>query len=384
MVIKKYVVNDMQEAIENARRELGSDAVILSTKEVKKKGLKFLFSKPQYEVVVAYDAKGDIAINNQPGQPKKNPPSAKGPLGKKGGFNRSDSVLLSNDIALLDNKISNIDKTISSFINRMETNYNDKYASYSKEIRAIAGKLIENEVNEDTIYKLCDAMSQYVLKTNCDESEAINTVLAKFLGKENPIVTKKNGPTVVMFVGATGVGKTTTLSKLATEFKVKNNSDIAIITTDTYKIASAEQLKVYSDILNIPLSIVYSMDEFNTEFAKYQEKDLIFIDTGLCPDEDVYKDGIQDVVSIAKPDYLYLVVSANTTYKSCKKILNNYNYIKGFRYIITKMDEALSCGTVFNLKSLSNRPISYLTWGQVLTNDIKEYNWQDIVDILMG
>ena len=67
-----------------------------------------------------------------------------------------------------------------------------------------------------------------------------------------------------------------------------------------------------------------------------------------------------------------------------KKILNNYSYIKGLRYIITKMDEALSCGTVFNLKSISNRPVSYLTWGQVLTDDIKEYNWQDIVDILMG
>lgn len=384
MVIKKYVVNDMQEAVEKAKKELGSDAVILSTKEVKRKGLKFFFSKPLYEVVVAYDPKENIAINNQPSQPKKNSQSSKGSFNKKGVFNKSDSVLLSNDIALLDNKISSIDKTITSFISRMETNYNDKYASYSKEIRAIAGKLIENEVNEDTIYKLCDEMSQYVLKNNCDEDEAIRAVLSKFLGKVNPIVVKKNKPTVVMFVGTTGVGKTTTLSKLATEFKVKGNSEIAIITTDTYKIASAEQLKVYSNILNIPFSVVYSMDEFNTEFEKYKEKDLIFIDTGLCPDEEVYKEGIQEVISIAKPDYLYVVVSANTTYKSCKKILNNYSYIKGFKYIITKMDEALSCGTVFNLKSLSNRPISYLTWGQVLTDDIKEYNWEDIVDILMG
>ncbi|MCX7714805.1 MAG: flagellar biosynthesis protein FlhF [Clostridia bacterium] len=372
MILKRYIVNDIQDGIEKAKKELGSEAVILSTKQIKQRGIKGLFSKPKLEVLVAYDSKQEIAIDSA------NLPS------KKALEPKSKRMYSNTDMSDLENKISNIDNMLNTFLKRFDNNYSDKFASYSKDVRNFASKLLENEVKEEIVYKLADEISGLTKQENLEEAEAIKRVSEKFLGKEKAIVLKRNKPTVVLFLGITGVGKTTTLSKLATMFAVSKNKKVAIITTDTYKIASSEQLKVYSEILDVPLSIIYSTNEIDGEIQKYQDKDIIFIDTGKNPDESAYREGIREIISLANPDDIFMVLSAHTTYKSCVKILDSYNYVKNYKFIITKMDEAMSVGTIFNVRSLSNKPISYLTYGQVLTEDIQEYNPSRIVEELMG
>lgn len=373
MVLKRYIVNNMQEGIEKIKRELGSDAVILSSKEIKKKGIKGLFSKPKLEVVAAYDEKDRLEIKRTDTSMRRKT-TVRPPVQE----NTAPS-----DMSNIEDKISNIDNMLNVFLQRFDSNnYNDKFANYSKGVRAFASKLLENEVKDEIICKLCDKITKRVITENIDEADAVNSVISDYLGSSEPIKLNHSKPTVVMFLGTTGVGKTTTLSKLATMFTMQHDKDIAIITVDTYKIASSEQLKVYSQILNVPLSVAYSDQEVKEELEKYRDKDIVFIDTGKCPDEQEYRNNITQLIETAEPDDIYIVVSANTNYKFCAKILDDYSYVKDYKFTVTKMDEAMSCGTLFNLRSLSSKPFAYLTYGQVLTEDIREYSPEYILEKL--
>lgn len=369
MILKRYIVSDMQEGMEKIKKELGSEAVILSSKQIKKKGIKGWFSKPKLEVVAAYDDK-EISIHKSDAPPI----SAKRRTTVTTAANAYKRPEQQPAVSELESKITNIDNMLNTFLKRFDNNYNDKFANYSKGVRAFASTLLENEVKEDIVYKLCDEVCAAVKNGDIEEKEAIEKTVSDYLGDKSPVVLKKGAPTVIMFIGTTGVGKTTTLSKMATLFAMQQGKNIAIITTDTYKIASSEQLKIYSEILEVPLSVAHSNADIPGEMEKYKDKDIIFIDTGKCPDEQMYRKQICELIEMTKPDEIYLAVSASTNYRFCSKTLSDYSYVENYKFIITKTDEAMSLGTLFNLRSLSPKPIAYLTCGQILTEDIDEYS----------
>jgi flagellar biosynthesis protein FlhF len=381
MILKTYIVNDMQEGMELIKKELGIDAVILSTKEYKKKGIRGWFSKPKLEIVAAYDA------DDRPSMKQKR---KGGDLPKKtqqrqlpSRSNAQSGLYSDMEMSAIENKLSRLDNTLSNFMQRIENNYSDKFTAYPKEIRSFAGKLLDNDVREEIVYDLADRVEAKVKKKNMDVKDAIALVIKDYLGKPERIDTDKKDTSVILFLGTTGVGKTTTLSKITTDIVVNKHKKAAVMTTDIYKIASTEQLKVYSDILEVPFSVVYSNDELEENMEKFSDCDVIFIDTGKSPDEEEYKTQIKDIISKLKPDEIYLVISANTNYKSCVKTLSGYSYLKDYRIIITKMDEAVSSGIIFNIRSLTDKPFSYLTYGQILTEDIKDFDSTEILNDLM-
>lgn len=381
MVLKRYIVDNMQDGIEKIKRELGSEAVILSTKELKKKGFKKFFTKPKIEIVAAYDDKEEISIHGQD--------SAKIRKDLKKPVKREDDIIPKNhrssyDMGELEKRLAGIDSTLNTFMKRFDSNYSDRFANYSKTVRTLCNNMLENEVREDIVYKIADDITDEVRKNNLDENDAVNKVLKTFLGSEVRLNLKRGRPTVIMFVGNTGVGKTTTLLKLATKYAVTEKKEVAIITADTYKIASAEQVKTYSEILGVPLSVIYSGDELKTELEKYGEKDVIFIDTGKCPDMDEYKNVMCELIEVSNPDEVYIVMSAGTNYNSVRKTLEQYDYLKDYKFIITKMDEASSYGAIFNIKSLADNSISYLTDGQILTENIRAFKPDEVIDGLLG
>lgn len=383
MILKTYIVNDMQEGMEKIKKELGVDAVILSTKEYKKKGIRGWFSKPKLEIVAAYDADDRISINTSRREKRAAQTQETRPLPQRSRQASQSGLYSDMEISAIENKLSRLDSTLSSFMQRIENNYSDKFTAYSKEIRSFAGKLLDNDVREDIVYELADKVEELVKKNNRDVNEAIKEVVTNYLGEPQVIAENEKGPHIVMFLGTTGVGKTTTLSKITTDMVVNKHKKASVMTTDIYKIASTEQLKVYSDILEVPFSVIYSNDEIEENMQKFAESDLIFIDTGKSPDEEEYKNQIKEIISTVNPDEIYLVMSANTNYKSCVKTLANYSYVKDFRIIVTKMDEAVSSGMLFNIRSLTDKPFSYLTYGQILTEDIKTFDIKEILDDLV-
>ncbi|MCH5186385.1 MAG: hypothetical protein J1F64_09745 [Oscillospiraceae bacterium] len=208
MILRTYIVNDMQEGMEQIKRELGLDAVILSTKEYKKKGIKGWFSKPKLEIVAAYDPDDRISVKSRERR------SAQ-PVQRKTASQRNTNgsgISSELEISAIENRLSKLDNTLSSFMQRIENNYSDKFTAYPKEIRSFAGKLLDSDVREEIVYELADRIQEKVRKNNTDVNEAVEEVVKDYLGEPKPIDPDKKNQ-VILFLGTTGVGKTTTLSK---------------------------------------------------------------------------------------------------------------------------------------------------------------------------
>ena len=195
-------------------------------------------------------------------------------------------------------------------------------------------------------------------------------------------------PHVVFFIGPTGVGKTTTIAKIASKYKVDYEKKVAFITADTYRIAATEQLQVYANILDAPMSIVYSKEELNEAIEKYAEYDLVFVDTaGFSHKNEEQKEDIRNLIQGVDPEYtseVYLVLSATTKYRDLLDIVDTYRTISEFKLIFTKLDETSTYGNLLNIKLYSDAELSYTTNGQNVPDDIELFDTQKIVKQLLG
>ena len=195
-------------------------------------------------------------------------------------------------------------------------------------------------------------------------------------------------PKVVFFIGPTGVGKTTTIVKIASKYKVEMEKKVAFITADTYRIAATEQLKIYANILDAPMSIVYSVDDINNAIAQMLDYDLIFVDTaGFSHKNEEQKAEtkalLEGVDSVYEKE-VFLVVSATTKYNDLLDIVDMYKEISSFKLIFTKLDETSTFGNLLNIKLYSGAELSYATNGQNVPDDIEIFNTQKIVKQLLG
>jgi flagellar biosynthesis protein FlhF len=193
---------------------------------------------------------------------------------------------------------------------------------------------------------------------------------------------------VVFFIGPTGVGKTTTIAKIASRYKVEQDNRVALITADTYRIAATEQLRVYANILDVPMSVVYSSEELNDAIEKLQECDLIFVDTaGFSHRNETQREDIKNLIQNMDERWdkeVYLVLSATTKYKDLLEIVDIYREISDFKLIFTKLDETSAYGNLLNIKLYSGADLSYMTNGQNVPDDIELFNIQKIVKQILG
>ena len=200
-------------------------------------------------------------------------------------------------------------------------------------------------------------------------------ILADYLDKvvnfSNGIQLNRHGVRIVSLIGATGVGKTTTLAKIAARFVLEKGVKAALITADTYRISAVEQLKTYSDIIGLPLEIVYSPDELKVAIHKHKDKDLVLIDTaGRSQHNDYQMKELQDFLAVDGRIEKHLVMSATTKHRDAEEILEKFSVCKPDRVIFTKTDETSSVGLILNLLSKRDIAVSFLTNGQSVPDDI--------------
>ena len=200
-------------------------------------------------------------------------------------------------------------------------------------------------------------------------------ILADYLDKvvnfSEGIQLNRHGVRIVSLIGATGVGKTTTLAKIAARFVLEKGVKAALITADTYRISAVEQLKTYSDIIGLPLEIVYSPDELKVAIHKHKDKDLVLIDTaGRCQHNDYQMKELQDFLAVDGRIEKHLVMSATTKERDAEDILEKFSVCRPDRVIFTKTDETGSVGLILNLLSKREIAISFLTNGQSVPDDI--------------
>lgn len=205
-------------------------------------------------------------------------------------------------------------------------------------------------------------------------------VLTVSLGDPEPIkLIEEKKPHVAIFLGPTGVGKTTTLAKLAADFTFRQKK-VGLITADTYRIAAVEQLKTYAEILNLKVTVVYSPGEIKEAIESLKDNDLILIDTaGRSHKNKKHFDELKALVSAVEADETYLVMSSNISRIAVREILEYYAFIKNYKLLFTKLDESPAAGVILNARYMTGKALSYTTAGQSVPDDLDIANVRQLV-----
>lgn len=411
MIIKKFNAQTEKEAILMAKEELGPDAIVMNVKTIKPRGIFSIFKKSKVELTAAIDdnivEKKVEFTKHSTIEETKSSDFVKG-FAKSNNYSEDAQNAIEekiNNIAkLLEQQMTSVKEDVSSKtvdtlpsqrIKDIETV--DKTVSIDAEesvnidnkvVELIKEQLIDNEVLE----KYADSIIQEFASES--GSVPIDNILSKVyqkivlkLGEIKPLKAGESKPKIVFFVGNTGVGKTTTMAKLASKYMLDEKKSIAMVSVDTYRIAAIEQIKTYANILNAPMEVVYTPDEMKNAVEKHKNCDFIFVDTaGRSHRNDEQKKDLQEIIASVN-DYekeVYLVVSATVKYNDLKSISKTYEDMFPYKLIFTKLDETRGWGNILNLKLDTGKDLSYVTWGQNVPDDIGTVNPQIIAKKLLG
>ncbi len=193
------------------------------------------------------------------------------------------------------------------------------------------------------------------------------------------------GPRKIALIGPTGVGKTTTVAKLAATFKLRHNKKVALVTLDTYRIAAVDQLRTYASIIGVPLHVVTSPNELTDKLAQCRDYDVVLIDTaGRAPRNDSRLLELSQFIEAAQPHEVHLVLSSTCTQTVLMDAVERFSKIRTDRIIFTKLDEAVTFGVVLNVARKVNKQLSYITTGQEVPHQIEPGHSDRLAALVMG
>lgn len=396
MIIKKFQASSENEAMMQVKEEMGSDAVIMNIKRTKHKGVMKLFKPTVVEVTAAIEEAQDAPIIPKKSEtldlvadePVKFTTEAKTQTQES-----TEPPVAKNETAIeekLDTLQSLLEKQMSKETVAEEAEIEDEKDETMKFFQLIYNTLLDNEVQEKYANQIIDEISASSRKENVSIDTLLANIYQKMIlkfGEPIPVTENKTGTKLVFFIGPTGVGKTTTVAKIASKLKLEEKKKIALLTTDTYRIAATEQLRTYAEILDVPFRVIYTTEELNDAKEEWKDYDIILVDTaGHSPSNqeqhDELKHFIDSIDDVVKD--LYLVVSATTKYRDLLKIVDSYHDFDDIKIIFTKLDETMSLGNILNIRMYSNANLSYTTCGQNVPDDISLLDAQKIVRKLLG
>ncbi|CCY58894.1 gTP-binding signal recognition particle SRP54 G-domain [Clostridium sp. CAG:632] len=396
MIIKKYQGATENEAVVKAKEDLGSDAVIMNVKSVKQRGLCRLFKKDYVEITAAVDEpdtkegrkSGKVPLKDselknrqKPDETEQLPNRIETSELKEPAVTTAIQERLENLAQLLERQMQEEPEQDALEQEKETQDHN------SRMVKLVYEQLLNNEVTEENSREI---MREIDNKDNLQLDDLLASVYQKIvlkLGQMKTVELSEKKPKIIFFIGPTGVGKTTTIAKLASKYKLEKKAKIAIITADTYRVAAGEQIRTYANILSAPIEVVYHAGELKPLYEKYQEYDLILVDTaGRSHKNEEQKEDIQKLLETALdyPHEIYLVVSATTKYKDLVRITQTYSDISDYRLLFTKIDETDALGNILNIRMLTQKPLSYTTFGQNVPEDISVTDAQGIAKQLLG
>jgi len=257
-------------------------------------------------------------------------------------------------------------------------------------IQDVRKRLVDQEVTEELTAQIIRQLmeSQVAGKEwTKEEAHAACRQIISELVKSRSQVSAKLDRSVqyAFFFGPTGVGKTTTIAKLAANSMLKEKRKIGFITADTYRMAAVEQLKTYANILNVPMEVVFSPKEMKQAMERLSDCDLIFVDTaGRNFRNDEYVQGIRELVEQGTNSMNYLVLSLSTKYNDMKTIIDNFGDVPVKHVIFTKADETQSFGSIVNICQTTSLDLSYVTTGQNVPDDIALATPEMVAAMVLG
>lgn len=364
MIIKRYVVKDMNEAMTRIRYELGKDAIIVSQRKVKQSGIKGIFSPKLIEVTAALE---------------------------NGKAKQEENKVQDKSIKESVDNLKNIFKE-STKVESSKSKENQLLGEEVKEMKSILGEILQNTKPKAEIDSLMnrvtelDINTQYIdeLRDIWDSSEDPEEALRHTVANEIDIY-EGNIDGRVVLVGPTGVGKTTTIAKLAGKLALIDNKRVGLITIDTYRIGAVEQLRTYAEIMNIPFKVVITIKEMEEAINEMEDLDVVLIDTtGRSSKNSMQISELRAFVQKADPKHTLMVLSCTTKNADISTILNGYKKLNYDKVIITKLDETSTYGAIHTILKESDKPLAYVTTGQNVPDDIRVPTKNEIINLIFG
>ncbi|KAB8138754.1 flagellar biosynthesis protein FlhF [Gracilibacillus oryzae] len=365
MKVKKIKGTTMPEVMQIVRRELGQDAVILNSKEIYEGGFLGLFKKKKIEVLAAIDQQR-TTVSQKHSVPAK-------PLAK------TEESRHNNDAVL---------KELKEMKRWMQKNTgNESELPYPYQL--MLDHLLDQEVKPDVAKEFIGNIQK---RKSADTEMNVDKLKVELAFEMKHRLANKGqfgnnlfDKQIVQLVGPTGVGKTTTIAKLAAHCVLNEQQRVALITTDTYRIAAIEQLKTYSKILDIPIEVAYSLDDYNQAREKFKEYDVILVDTaGRNFRDEKYVKELSKVIDLHKEVDTYLVLSLTSRTRDMEDIYQQFETVPLKQLIFTKKDETAVYGSILNMCLDHNIGIAFITNGQDVPDDIEVASIDNIAKLVVG
>lgn len=401
MIIKKFQGKTENEAVEAAKKELGKNIVIMNVRNVKRKGIFRFLRSSMVEVTVALEEENEkyVPVKREEKRETVNVSNVVFPAGDRDGTIGRNIVMEDlddekRDSTLLEEKLDNLHSLLEQQLQRPEEEREEEEEETTSEIekfiKILYNTMIDNEVSEKYANQIIDEIEKNV-KPNMPFDYALTNVYQKMIlkfGKPLVITQAQKGPKMIFFIGPTGVGKTTTIAKIASKYIVDEKKKVALITSDTFRIGAAEQLRTYAGILEVPFRVVYTPEEIEQTIKDFSTYDYIFVDTsGHSYQNAEQKQSTEDILhsvdGLAEKE-VFLVLSATTKYKDLLKIVDTYTQFTDYKLVFTKLDETDTVGNLLNIKLHTGAALSYVTYGQNVPDDLEEFNPQKTVKQLLG
>jgi flagellar biosynthesis protein FlhF len=362
----------MQEAIDQIRQELGPNAVILHSRKVNRGGVLNLLSKPVIEVTAAVDVD---AAREQTAEPE--------PRRESSDRARRSDFAPRDELAPRGHRLAAYLDSARAEQNRLEVERADSTRrSVGADdvggpigvVESIRRELVSHDVNELLAEALVRSAVEELHTTDNEAliKEYIQKRIERFVRVTGPLKCEAGKAKVIALVGPTGVGKTTTVAKLAAHYTAVERKNVAIITVDVYRVAAVEQMRVYAQLLKVPIEVVLTPTDLRGTLAAHRDKDLILIDSGGRSQYNWMQ--VLELTGFFKElsDVdIHLVLSAATRAKENMAVIDRFSSMPITGLLITKLDETRDYGSLLTLAVKSKRPISYLTAGQSIPEDIE-------------
>lgn len=344
MQIKKFTGTNVQEVLRNIKAEFGPDAFIISTRTIKPSGLKGMWEKQKIEVSAAKDY-----VPEAP---------------RRAGATHDDYI--ADEIRAIKGMMSNLLSSMPVEAGKDEGEYHTRLLQAGMDLVSatkLSKTLREKAPGQDVDQVLFDTVAGVV-----DTARGLSRSSRK----------------AAVFVGPTGVGKTTTVAKLAALLTFKERLKVGLITIDTYKIAAVEQLKMYAEIMEIPLEVVSAPRELGAALKRMSGMDFVLIDTPGRNHRDAEQMAeLEAAYGSAGSLNTYLLLSATSSVDNLKDAIDSYCKLPIDSLVFTKIDEAVSFGNILSAVMHSGKPVSYLTTGQRVPEDIEQASSEKLATLVM-
>lgn len=397
MEVKTYRAKSMQQALALVRRDLGPDAAVLHTRDVRGEGLlSLLLGRRRVEVT----ASNEVSV------PSRLPARSQGI-----DLSRPDEIaahLGANALRRSRHKPpTNIphspfavphssdpdpaaSRDLESLVEDLcRRSRHSEIHELPESLFRLFTDLIEADVQDELARELVERVRREMPPRDLLDMVLVKAHLARTIEDEirvaGPIRAEAGGRRVVALVGPTGVGKTTTIAKLAANFRLKEKRRVGLITVDTYRIAAVEQLRTYADIIDLPMEVVSTAREMRAAVTRMSDLEIVLMDTaGRSPRDEVKIQELRTMLIEAKADEVHLVLSSVGSASGLKRTAEQFAPAGATALVLTKLDEAASLGNILPLLRASKLPLSYVTDGQNVPDDIEAADQRHLARMVLG